>query len=96
MYLDPLIGPIGVNVEKENQVIHFCVIAFLSLLSDLILSLPHWHRYIAIYIAHIVVTILGRMSYGMFILYCCTVYVVVSQQFDKHLYLTSCLNAHNH
>ena len=23
-------------------------------------------------------------------------YVVVSQQFDKQLYLTSCLNAHNH
>ena len=23
-------------------------------------------------------------------------YIVVSQQFDKHLYLTSCLNAHNH
>ena len=23
-------------------------------------------------------------------------YVVISKEFDKHLYLTSCLNAHNH
>ena len=39
--------------------------------------------------------ILGRMC-RLQDLHFTLLYVVVSQQFDKHLYLTSCLNAHNH
>ncbi|KAK2187582.1 hypothetical protein NP493_161g02043 [Ridgeia piscesae] len=44
-------------------------------MSDLILSLSHNHRHIAIYAVCV--------FYGICV-------------FDKHLYLTSCLNAHNH
>ena len=55
-------------------------------MSDLILSLPHYHRYIAIYVVQIIDTMLGCM------------YLLRDLRFgfDKHLYLTSCLNAHNH
>ena len=40
-------------------------------------------------------TILGRMCLSRD-LHFTLLYVVVSQQFDNHLYLTSCLNARNH
>ena len=64
-------------------------------MTNLILSLPHYHRHIAIYVVQIIDTILGRMCL-LGDLHFTLLYVVVSQQFDKHLYLTSCLNAHNH
>ena len=62
-------------------------------MSDLILSLPYYHRHTAIYVVQIIKTILGRMhvsftGFAFYIAVCCG--------FDKHLYLTSCLNAHNH
>ena len=38
-----------------------CVIPFLSYMSDLILSLPHYYRHIAIYVEQIIDTILRRM-----------------------------------
>ena len=57
----------------------------------LILSLPHYHRHIAIYVVQIIDTILRRVSFTGF-----AFYIVVRCGFDKHLYLTSCLNAHNH
>ena len=63
---------------------------FFSLISDLILSLPHCHRHIAIYVVQIIDTILGRMCL-LRDLYFTLLCVVVS-----YLYLTSCLNAHNH
>jgi hypothetical protein len=62
-------------------------------MSDLILSLPHYHRHIAIYVVQIIDTMLNCMCLLRdlcFIL----LYVVVS--INQHLYLTSCLNAHNH
>ena len=58
---------------------------------DLILSLPHYLRHIAIYVVQIIDTMLGRMSFTGF-----AFYIAVRCDFDKHLYLTSCLNAHNH
>ena len=58
-------------------------------MSDLILSLPHHHRHIAIYAVQIIKTILDRMCFFAF-------YIAVRCGFDKHLYITSCLNAHNH
>ena len=61
---------------------------------DLILSLPHYHRHIAICIC--VVQIIDTphnfrpcVSFARFAFY-------IAVLFDKHLYLTSCLNAHNH
>ena len=54
-------------------------------MSDLILSLPHYHRHIAIYVGQIIVYFTGFVFY-----------VAVRCGFDKHLYLTSCLNARNH
>ena len=63
-------------------------------MSDLILSLPHCHRHVTIYVAQIVYTILGRMC--PLVLLFTLLYVVVSQQFVKHTYLACCLNAHNH
>ena len=61
-------------------------------MSDLILSLPYYHRHIAIYVVQIG-TMLDRMcllrNLRFTLLY-------VNCGFDKHLYLTSCLNAHNH
>ena len=61
-------------------------------MSDIILTLPHYHRHIAIYVVQIIYTILvGRVCfYGL------AFYIAVCCGFDKHLYLTSCLNAHNH
>ena len=46
-------------------------------------------NYIAIYVAQIVVT---NVAFTRFSLQC----VIVSQQFHKHLYMTSCLNEQNH
>ena len=60
-------------------------------MSDFILSLPYYHRHIAIYVVQIINTILGRMCLTGF-----AFYIAVHCGFDKHLYLTSCLNAHNH
>ena len=60
-------------------------------MSDLILSLPHYHRHIEIYVVQIINTFLGRMCLTGF-----AFYIAVRCGFDKHLYLTSCLNAHNH
>ena len=54
-------------------------------MSDLILSLPYYHRHIAVYVVQIINTILGRMWFAF--------YIDVRCGFDKHLYLTS---AHNH
>ncbi|KAK2179728.1 hypothetical protein NP493_475g01003 [Ridgeia piscesae] len=59
-------------------------------MSDLILSLPHYHRHIAIYVVQIIDTMLNCMCLLRDFVCCCTLC------FDKHLYLTSCLNAHNH
>ena len=60
-------------------------------MSDLILSLPHYHRHIAIDVVQIINTISGRMCLPEF-----AFYIAVRCGFDKHLYLTSCINAHNH
>ena len=60
-------------------------------MSDLILSLTHYHRHIAIYVVHIINTILGRICFTGF-----AFYIAIRCGFDNHLYLTSCLNAHNH
>ena len=61
-------------------------------MSDLILSLPHYNSHIAIYAVQIKDTILGPyVSFSGF-----AFYIAVCCGFDKHLYLTSCLNAHNH
>ena len=60
-------------------------------MSDLILSLPHCHSHIAIYVVHIIDTMLGRTCLTGF-----AFYIDVRCGFDKHLYLTSCLNAHNY
>ena len=59
-------------------------------MSDLMLSLP-LHIHITIYVVQIIDTILGRASFTEF-----ACYIAVSCGFDKHLYLTSCLNAHDH
>ena len=58
-------------------------------MSDLILSLPH--RHIMSYVVQITYMILSRMCL-LWDLHFTLLYVVVSQ----HLYLISCLNAHNH
>ena len=63
-------------------------------MSDLRLSLPHYHRHIAIYVVQIIYTILGRMSHVSFTGF--AFYIAVLCCFDKNLYLTSCLNAHDH
>ena len=60
-------------------------------MSDLILSLSHYHKHIAIYVVQIIDTMLSCMSFTGF-----AFYIAVRCGFDKHLYLTSCLNAHNH
>ena len=46
-------------------------------MSDLILSLPHYHRHIAIYVVQIIDTILGRMCL-LLDLHLTLLYVVVS------------------
>ena len=58
-------------------------------------DLNHCYRHIAIYVAPRAYTILGRMCL-LRDLHFTLLYVVVSQQFDKHLYLTSYINARNH
>ena len=61
---------------------------------DLILSLPHYHRHLAICVVQIIDTphnVRPYMSFAGF-----PFYIAVRCGFDKHLYLTSCLNAHNH
>ena len=61
---------------------------------DLILSLPHYHRYIAICVVQIIDTphnFRPCVSFAEF-----AFYIAVRCGFDQHLYLTSCLNAHNH
>ena len=62
-------------------------------MSDLILSLSHYHRHIAIYVVQIIDTYDAKLyvSFTGF-----AFYIAVRCGFDKHLYLTSCLNAHNH
>ena len=60
-------------------------------MSELILSLPHYHRHIVIYVVQIIDTMLGRMCL-LWDLPFTLLYVVVSIS----TYLTSCLNAHNH
>ena len=61
-------------------------------MSDLILSLSHYHRHIAIYVVQIIDTMLGRMC----LLRDLRFTFAVRCGFYKQLYLTSCLNAHNH
>ena len=64
-------------------------------MSNLILSLPRYHRHIGVYVAQIVLTILNHVCH-LRDLHFTLLNVLVSQQFDKHLYLTSYLNVHNH
>ena len=58
-------------------------------MSDLILSLPHYHRHIAIYVVQIIDTMLGCMCLLRDLRFT-LLYVVVS------ISTYSCLNAHNH
>ena len=63
-------------------------------MSDLILSLPHYHRHSDLCSAD--------NKHSPQILAVCVFftdfafYIAVRCGFDKHLYLTNCLNAHNH
>ena len=61
-------------------------------MSDLMLSLPVID--IAIYVVQIIDTPHNFRSYVSFTGF--AFYIAVRCGFDKHLYLTSCLNAHNH
>ena len=65
-------------------------------MSDLILSLSHYHRHIAIYVVQIIVTMLDRIIPAVCVFYGISFYITVRCGFDKHSYLTSCLNALNH
>ena len=53
-------------------------------MSDLILSLSHYHRHIAIYVVQIIVTMLDHIIpavcvfYGICVLHCCTTATTVS------------------
>ena len=70
------------------------VIPFLSEMSDLIFSLLHYHRHIAIYVVQIIDTphnCKPCLSFAGFA-FC----IAVRCGFDKQLYLTSCLIAPNH
>ena len=61
---------------------------------DLILSLPYCHRHIAISVVQIIDTphnFRPCVSFAGF-----AFYIAVRCGFAKHVYLTSCLNAHNH
>ena len=69
-----------------------CVIPLLSEMSDLILNLPHID--ISIYVVQIIDTPHNFRSYESFIGF--AFYKAVRCDFDKHLYLIRCLNAHNH
>ena len=62
-------------------------------MSDLILSLPHYHRHSDLCSADNrhspqIVAVCYFTDFAF--------YIAVRCGFDKHLYLTSCLNAHNH
>ena len=59
------------------------------------LGLPHYHRHRAIYVVQIIdtPTNLGR---GVYVSFARFAFYIVRCGFDKHLYLTSCLNAHDH
>ena len=63
-------------------------------MSDLILSLPHYHRHCDLCSAD------NRHSpQSLAVCFCFTdfaFYIAVRCGFDKHLYVTHCLNAHNH
>ena len=61
---------------------------------DLILSLSHYHRHIAICVVQKIDTPHNFRPYVSFARF--AFYFAVRCGFDKHLYLTSCLNAHNH
>ena len=81
------------NTRKIRSYIS-CIIPFLSYMPDLILSLPHYHRHIAICVVQIIDAphnVRPCVSFEGF-----AFYFAVRYGFDKHLYLTSCLNAHNH
>ena len=61
---------------------------------DLILSLPHYHRHTAICVVQIIDSphnFRPCVSFAGF-----AFYIAVRCGLDTHLYLTSCLNAHNH
>ena len=61
---------------------------------DLIFNLPYYHRHIAICVVQIIDiphNFSQCVSFAGF-----AFYIAVPCAFDKHLYLTSCLNAHNH
>ena len=58
---------------SENQVLNILCYTFLIL----ILSLPHYHRHITIYVVHIINTMLGRMCL-LLDLHFTLLYVVVS------------------
>ena len=60
-------------------------------MSDLILSLPHYHRHSDLRSADNKHDFRPYVSFTGF-----AFYIAVRCGFDKHLYLTSCLNAHNH
>ena len=62
-------------------------------MSDLIVRLLHYHRHIAIYVVQLIDTILGRMCLLRDLHF---TFIALRCGFDKHLYLTSCLNAHSH
>jgi hypothetical protein len=61
-------------------------------MSDLILSLPHCHKHYSDLRSSD--SILDFRPYVYFTGF--AMYIAVRCGFDKHLYLTSCLNAHNH
>ena len=66
-------------------------------MSDLILSLPHYHRHVAIYVVQIIDTPHNFRPYQAYVSFTgFAFYIAVRCGFDKHLYLTCCLNAHNH
>ena len=60
-------------------------------MSDLILSLPHYQTYSELRSAGDRYEFRPYASFTGF-----AFYIATSCGFDKHLYLTSCLNAHNH
>ena len=60
-------------------------------MTDLILSLSHYHRHSDLRSADNRHDVRLYVSYTGF-----AFYIAVRCGFDKHLYLTSCLNAHNH
>ena len=60
-------------------------------MSDLILSLPHYQTYSDLRSAD------NRHDFRPYVTFTgFAFYIAVRCCFDKHLYLTSCLNAHNH